>query len=49
VINGNAAGQMQIAFLLSLQAQGKQITAIGDGTCSNWGDTETVGYIQQVN
>lgn len=50
VINGNtAAGQAQIAVLLSLQAQGKQITVMGTGACPDWGDTETVEYIMQAN
>jgi hypothetical protein len=36
------AGQSMVAVLLSAQAQGKQIFITGSGTCTIWGDTETV-------
>lgn len=36
------AGQAAVAILLSTEARGKQIAVTGTGTCTIWGDTETV-------
>lgn len=38
-------GQAQLSVLLTAYALHKSITIHGAGTCSIWGDTETVGII----
>jgi len=38
------AGQSQLSVLMTAYAMGKRITIHGTGTCSIWGDTETVDY-----
>ena len=38
------AGQAAVAVLLSAQARGKAIEVSGMGTCTIWGDTETVSF-----
>lgn len=38
------AGQAAVAVLLSAWAAKKQVWVNGTGTCSIWGDTETVSY-----
>jgi hypothetical protein len=40
-----AAGRAMYALLLSAQAQGKAVTAMGANTCSAWGDRETPYFI----
>jgi hypothetical protein len=49
-IDGSTApGKVQIAALLTAIAMGKQIVVWGTGTCSVWGDTETVSFFQIVS
>ncbi|AJP70586.1 hypothetical protein TS85_00185 [Sphingomonas hengshuiensis] len=38
-------GKLQASMLLSAYALNKKIVVLGTGTCSAWGDTETVDYI----
>jgi len=46
VIDGStAAGQQTIATVLSAQAQGKQVTVHGTGSCTIWGDTESASSV----
>lgn len=44
--SSTAGGQSLLATLLTAYATGRQISVLGTGTCSIWGDTETVAYIQ---
>lgn len=39
------SGQATLSILLSAYMSGKSIQVVGMGTCSAWGDTETVNYI----
>lgn len=39
------AGQAQVAVFLSAWAAHKQVAVVGTGSCSIWGDTETVLYV----
>ncbi len=43
------AGKIQVAAVLAAFAMGKKIAVWGAGTCSVWGDTETVNFLQVVN
>lgn len=43
------AGKVQAAAVFSALAMGKKIAVWGTGTCSVWGDTETVNFLQIVN
>ena len=46
VIDGSTVGgQQTIALVMSMQAQGRQIAVYGTGTCTVWGDTESVQHI----
>jgi hypothetical protein len=46
-IDGSTVGgRVQVAGLLSAVARSKAITVFGTGTCSAWGDTETVNFFQ---
>ena len=38
------AGKAQLAGLLTAYSSGKQVVIIGTGTCSSWGDTESIDY-----
>lgn len=40
-----AAGKGTYALLLTAVAQGLTVNVVGNGTCSVWGDRETVSYI----
>ena len=40
------AGQGEIAVMLNAYNRGKQLYVAGTGTCSIWGDTETVLFLQ---
>ena len=44
-VNSNE-GQARFASLLSAYAMGKSITISGSGACPDWGDTESVTWIQ---
>ena len=44
-----SAGKVQIAALLTAIAMGKQINIWGTGTCSIWGDTETISFFQIIS
>lgn len=47
VINlSTQAGQAMYAAVLTAIASGRKIAVHGAGTCSVWGDTESVTYIQ---
>lgn len=39
------AGQAMVAILMTAKAQGKRIDISGMGSCTIWGDTETVQFI----
>lgn len=43
------AGKLQAAAVIAALAMGKKIAIWGTGTCSVWGDTETVSFLQVVN
>lgn len=42
------AGQALLSTLLTFEARGAQFTINGSGACPDWGDTETVSYIEEV-
>nr|WP_295238482.1 hypothetical protein [uncultured Brevundimonas sp.] len=47
VINvATSAGQAMYAAVLTAVASGRKITVHGTGTCSFWGDTESVQFVQ---
>jgi hypothetical protein len=49
VINATTIqGQAMLSALLSFEARGRQISVHGTGACSDWGDTESVSYIQEL-
>ena len=39
------AGQSMIAVMINAYNRGKQVYIAGTGTCSIWGDTETISYM----
>ena len=44
----NAAGQAYYSAVLSAKMAGKPILVYGNGTCTTWGDSESVNYVQIV-
>lgn len=44
-----AAGQSAVAVLLTAYAKGKAVNVVGTGSCTIWGDTETVAYFRIVD
>jgi hypothetical protein len=40
------AGHKQYAMLLAAQASGSQVSIVGAGTCTRWGDGEDIDYIE---
>jgi hypothetical protein len=42
-------GQAVVAALLSAYAMNKQIVVMGTGSCTVWGDTETVSYFYMID
>ena len=43
------AGKLQATAVLTAYAMGKKIAIWGTGTCSVWGDTEGVSFLQVIN
>lgn len=39
------AGQAAVSILLTAIARGKRVQIHGSGSCTIWGDTETISYI----
>lgn len=42
------AGQAILSSLLTFETRGTQFSVNGTGACADWGDTETVSYIEEV-
>ena len=45
----NVAGQTKLSILLTAKGLNKTVQVYGTGTCSVWGDTETVDYLVMNN
>lgn len=44
-----AAGKIQLSGLLAAYAAGKPVRIVGNGTCSAYGDSETINYFYTVD
>jgi hypothetical protein len=42
------AGQAMMSGLLTFEARGIQVSVVGTGGCADWGDTESVFYIEEL-
>ena len=43
-----AAGQAYYSAVLSAKMAGKPILVFGNGSCTNWGDSESISYVQII-
>lgn len=44
----NPSGQAMMSAMLTMEARGVRVAVAGTGACTDWGDTESVNYIEEL-